>query len=186
MLDPDLYTRAEAQSAVDSVYLALRRTQRVSGGFFVTVESNMASCSGDSQPLYVDILDRHREADFTISSDEKRRVAAHRVYPELELEAVEQEAADEPEPATITYYYDYFGFVVPLDDPMGKVVDVWAQANDYSALKQSAENGTFGRIGMRNLTVFYQDGARSGGSTISQKKTDYPWSSTSHRWANIA
>lgn len=162
LLDSTLYTRGDAQSQIDSVFWTLRHTRQTSDGFFTTMVVQGGNCAANSEPLYADILERHGIADCVITSDEEALVDAHNVYPDTESDPEDAEESTKDSPATLTYFYDFFGFIVPKDNPMGKVTNISTQANDYSTLRGSGKGGTFGTLGLRNLTAFYSEGVEVG------------------------
>ncbi|MEO0795409.1 MAG: hypothetical protein AAFX93_09615 [Verrucomicrobiota bacterium] len=155
ILDQTFFKPSEAEGIIDQLFFAIEMTSRYRGGYFVTVEST--SCLV-SHPNFAEIRAKYGDPDFTVSSAESVAKHNHNPYPHRE-DPREPEVDDAH---TITYFYDYFGFVVDADDPEGALIDIRAQASNYAKLRQSTEGKSFGAVGMQNLMAFYDHGTEVG------------------------
>lgn len=149
MLDEQFFTRRDAKSRIDDIFSSMRRFTQLQGGFFIAMEITMPPC--DTTPKMADIIEKYGPPDFTRTSAEEARVQSHSTREDAEPE----EQADEDR--EVVYYYDYLAFATRADDPMGEVTGVTAHAMDYRALApDDTFKRSFGTLGTRNLTVFYE------------------------------
>ncbi|MFO1439301.1 MAG: hypothetical protein U1F81_13365 [Verrucomicrobiaceae bacterium] len=148
MLDESLFDAADARGRIKDVLSHIRRTSRLSGGFFVTMEISCPPCQ--KTPKMADIQARHGPPDCVISSAEAKRVSDH------------AGGTPEEDDGKLLHYYDYFAFETRADDPEGRVHHVRTHASDFGALRVP-EKGLFVRqVEMKNLSVFFQDGKETG------------------------
>ena len=143
LFDKDFYDRSYAKNRIDNALFSIRRTKRLRGGLFITMEMQIPNCK--TTPSITDIRKRHGEPDFIVTGEEMNKVYQA-----------------EKDSNTITYYYDYFGFEVKKDDPKGIVQRVISQANNFSDLQPKDKKPSFGQVSMKNLTTFTKDGKEVG------------------------
>jgi len=148
LLDKAFFERDYADERIDAVVDAMQITQRSRGGYFITMESTCPPCG--TEPGVEGIIKKFGAPDFVVTSQEAAKYSAR------------SEADASKEPGTVTYWYDYFGFEVLQDDPEKKVIGVRAQVEDYARLNPGGAENTFGRLGMKNVTVFRQGGKEVG------------------------
>jgi len=143
LLDETYFDREYAARQIDNVFLSLRQTRRMRGGFFITMEIACPPCR--TRPSYAKIRAKYGEADFVQTAEETEKVLLHAGH---DLEE---------EDSITTYYYDYFGFEVSSDDKKESVQRVVTHAIDYSILQPKDNGAHFESISMKNLTVFHKD-----------------------------
>jgi antitoxin component YwqK of YwqJK toxin-antitoxin module len=142
LLDPAFFDRPEADERIDQVFFDIRQTVWTRGGYFITMEIACPPCH--HKPSFAKIEAVHGAPDFIESDAEKAR---------LRKLAGDTNASNE-DAGTVTYYYDYFGFEVQEGDPARKVRRVRTQASNYADLRAPDDKPFFGRLPMKNLTVF--------------------------------
>ena len=148
LLDGKFFDPQYADGRIDSLFFAKRQQKQMSGGFFIQISTSTPPCR--TEPKLADIIAKYGEPDFVRSSEEDSRRTGN-------------EEVDEGDESTVTYYYDYFGFVAEEGDEEKIVRQVTAQANDFSGLRPEGEaRSTFGQLGFENLTVFHTDGKEVG------------------------
>lgn len=146
LLDGKFFDKGYAEGRIDSLFFAKRQQQSMSGGFFIQIQTSTPPCR--TNPKLAEIMEKHGEPDFVRTSKEAASLTS---------------AKEDDEPPTVTYFYDYFGFVVKEGDEDQIVQQVKAQANDFSTLvPKDSGRWTFGQLGFENLTVFHQDGREVG------------------------
>jgi hypothetical protein len=141
MLDTALFDKRDAESRIDDVFFNLRQTQRMRGGFFITMEMSCPPCR--MKPTLAKIREKYGAADFIQTAEEARKVHG------------KDDKSDEE--AITTHFYDYFGFEIDPNDPEEKVMRVRTHANNFSKLQPPDADGFFGQVNMKNLTVFHLD-----------------------------
>jgi len=147
LLDGKFFDKGYADDRIESLFFSKRQQKQLSGGFFIQIKTSTPPCH--TNPKLAEIIEKHGKPDFVRSSKE---------------EAARSSGNDsDEEPPTITYFYDYFGFVVKEGDEDKIVHQVTAQANNFSTLRPKGdERSTFGQLGFENLTVFHFDGKEVG------------------------
>ncbi len=148
LLDKDFFDPDEAEDRIDQVFFDLRQTRWLKGGFFVTMRISCPPCH--KKPSLALIRKKHGEPDFIQSSEEEARISQAGGQP-----------ADADE-KTVTHFYDYFGFEVAVDDPAQKVLRVTTQAGNFGDLRPPDDKPFYGRVALKNLTVFRDHGREVG------------------------
>jgi len=148
LMDKEFFHLNYANNRVDNVFYSIRRTQRLRGGLFITTEFKVPSC--ETSPSIAEIRKRYGEPDFILTDTEKKSVRRH------------TGGHVEEDENTITYYYDYFGFVVEKDDPKEIVQSVDTGANNFANLNSKKLEPSYGHLSMKNLTVFTNGGKEVG------------------------
>ncbi|MGV3658791.1 MAG: toxin-antitoxin system YwqK family antitoxin [Prosthecobacter sp.] len=149
LLDSAFFTPDYGTSRINDVFFNLRQTQRMSGGYFITMEVACPPCR--TRPSLVKIREKHGAADFVQTAAEAGRTTRRK-----------RDADEDKDEQVTTHYYDYFAFEVAADDPEEKVLRVRTHASDFSKLRPPAKGGFFGQVDLKNLTVLHQDGKEVG------------------------
>jgi hypothetical protein len=158
LLDGKFFDKGYAEDRIDSVFFAKRQQQSFNGGFFIQIQTSTPPCR--TNPKLAEIIAKHGEPDFVRTGKEAASRTSHK---------------EEDEPPTVTYFYDYFGFVVEEGDEKKIVQQVTAQANDFSSLSpKDSGRSTFGQLGFENLTVFHLDGKEVGRIYLFDEDGDEP------------
>lgn len=149
LLDREFFNPDYADGRIDSLFFAKRQQKQIYGGFFVQISTSTPPC--DTEPKLADIIAKYGEPDFVRSSEERSKLSGG-------------DEDEEKEVATVTHYYDYFGFVVEEGGGNANaVLQVMAQANDFSKLRpEGSGRSTFGQLRFENLTVFHFEGKEVG------------------------
>lgn len=149
LLDSAFFTAGYGAGRINEVFFNIRQTQRMRGGYFITMEMACPPCR--TEPSLIKIREKHGAADFVQTAAEAERVSGG-----------ERGKDKDEDEAVTTHYYDYFGFEVAAKDPEEKVLRVKTHASDFSQLRPPAKGGFYGQVEMKNLTVLYQDGREVG------------------------
>lgn len=150
LLDAALFDKSDASGRIHDVLFNIRQTTRYEDGVFITMETSVPPCRRN--PSLSAIREKYGPADFVQTAEEARKVRKH---------AGGEADKDDDEPRT-THYYDYFGLEVSSAGDDDKVLQVRTHANDFSLIKPPSKGGYFAQVGMKNLTVLYQDGKEAG------------------------
>ena len=149
MLDPELFDPADARSRIDNLFFSIRSTSRLRGGFFITSEIACPPCI--KSPKMAEVRARHGDPDCTITQAEHDRVRTRA-----------GDTRDEKEKNLTQHFYDYFAFETDANDPEARVQRVRTHASNFGKLRPPEEGSFMRSVGMKNLSIFYQDGKEAG------------------------
>lgn len=144
LLDEKFFSKNYAQNRIEDVFTSIRRTHRMSNGFFITMEISIPPCN--SSPAFADIRKKYGEPDFILTSTQQAAIDKHNG----------NDPSDDDDACTI-FFYDYFGFRVPDGSKDGVVSQVTTQASNYSHLLPTEDGNRYSIMAMQNLAVFYHD-----------------------------
>lgn len=161
LLDSAFFNADYANGRINDVFFDLRQTQSLDDGYFITIETASPPCR--TQPSLVKIREKFGAADFVQTDAELDRVTGR------------EHDADDKEPRVTTHHYDHFGFEVAVNDPEEKVLRVKTHASNYAKLRSTTKGGSFGQVGMMNLTVLHQDGKEVGRLYFFMEDGKEPW-----------
>lgn len=150
MLDSQLFDPVAAKDRIRNVLFSIRQTSYFGDGTFITVETSCASCK--RTPTIAAIREKYGPADLVQTAAEVAQMRKH---------AGDENYKNDVAPST-RHYYDYFAFEIDDSDPKGKVREVKTHSTDFSQLKPPAKGGFYGRVPIKDITVFYQDGKEVG------------------------
>ncbi|MBF0197938.1 MAG: hypothetical protein HQL32_09515 [Planctomycetes bacterium] len=150
LLDKSFFDLGYAARRIDNVFFSLRQTRRMEDGYFIAMEIACPPCR--TRPSYAKIRAKYGRADFVLTAKETEKVLLH----------TGNDLDEDADNSIVTYYYDYFGFEVSLDDKKEGVQRVVTHANDYSILQPNGKEAHFESISMKNLTVFHKDDKEVG------------------------
>jgi hypothetical protein len=152
LLDNRFFDRDYATGRIDSALMSIRRTKRMSGGFFLTIQTFVPSCK--TKPSMEEIIKEHGPANFIRTSAEKNRVRSHA--------GADDADGDDDEDEITSYHYDHFAFEVDGDGEDRGVRRVATFGCNFADVAPPAKGTTFGAIDIENLTVFHRDGKEVG------------------------
>jgi hypothetical protein len=150
LLDDRFFDRDYGSGRIDSALMSIRQTKRMSGGFFLTIQTFVPSCK--TKPSIEEIIKEHGPADFIRTSRERTRVRSHAGVDE----------PDEDEDDVTSYHYDHFAFEVDGDGKDRGVRRVATFGCNFADVAPTAKGATFSAIDIENLTVFHRDGKEVG------------------------
>ncbi len=152
LLDERFFEKDYAKSRIESGFSSIRSTKRMSGGFFLTMQTFIPPCA--TQPPLNEIVRRHGAADFIRSSEEQKALRKHA--------GGDDEKEDEDEADIVRHHYDYFALEVESGAENPKVVRVGTYGVDFSVLRPPASGSSYAGIDIENLIVFHRDGKEVG------------------------
>jgi hypothetical protein len=161
LLDQRFFEHPYAAERIDTMFDNIRTTQKMQGGFFITMKTVTPPCS--SHPSLTEITKAYGPPDFVRTAKEE----ADRT------KTGNKEEDQEPEDVT-TYYIDHFGFEVANGDKEMKVQRVLTQAEDFSVLAPPKEGSNFASVAMENLTVFHSGGKEVGRAYLFREEGEKP------------
>lgn len=150
LLDKDFFDPGYAAERIDSMFTSVRRTKRLSGGFFITMQISVPPCS--SEPRLSAIQKKYGPPDFVRSAAETDKVR----------KAVGGDGLDDDEKGITRHHYDYFAFETETGAKDPKVLRVSTLGADFATLKPEATGTSWGSIDIENLVVFHKDGKEVG------------------------
>jgi len=150
LLDPAFFDKDYATGRIDSALTSIRQTKRMSGGFFLTMQTFVPSCK--TKPSLEEIIKKHGPPDFIRTTGERTRVRAHAGADE----------PDEDEVEVTSHHYDHFAFEVVGDGKDRTVRCVATFGCNFADVAPPAKGTAFGAIDIENLTVFHRDGKEVG------------------------
>ncbi len=148
LLDKEFFDAGYAKNRINSVFTSIRRTTRMRSGVFITMKMSVPPCH--TFPSFSEIRKRHGEPDFIRAGEESNTVADH------------AGGSVDADSNMITYYYDYFGFVVKKDNPKQTVEQVVTHASNFANVNSGGEEPSYGQVSMENLTVLSKGGKEVG------------------------